>query len=110
LEKVRLKEASMGNLFLVKVSHPVWMNNLSRKPKRLVSIAIEKISASFIFFSVQGSFDVNSKFSVATASAEKQRIAEEVASILKLSVDITTSERLLLTLTSLEEYYLNVII
>ncbi|KAG2633854.1 hypothetical protein PVAP13_2NG250900 [Panicum virgatum] len=39
--------------------------------------------------------------------AEKQRIAEEVASILKLSVDITASERLLLALNSLEEYYLH---
>ncbi|GJN35589.1 hypothetical protein PR202_gb24380 [Eleusine coracana subsp. coracana] len=34
------------------------------------------------------------------ASAEKQRIAEEVASILKLSVDIKTSERLFLTLSA----------
>jgi hypothetical protein len=34
---------------------------------------------------------------VATAAAEKQRIAEEVASILKLSVDIKASERLFLS-------------
>jgi hypothetical protein len=69
----------------------------------------EKIAVSFIFVSVQGSFEINSKSSVATASAEKQRIAEEVASILKLSVEITASERLLLTLYlpgRLEEYYL----
>ena len=39
----------MGNLFLVKVSRPVWMNNLSRKLKRLVSIATEKIADWFIF-------------------------------------------------------------
>jgi len=104
---MRLKEASTGNLFLVKVSRPVWMNNLSRKPKRLVSIFYWKYCSLVHFsFSVHGSFEVNSKCSVANC-AEKQRIAEEVASILKLSVDITASERLLLALNSLEEYYLH---
>jgi hypothetical protein len=46
---------------------------------------------------------------VATAAAEKQRIAEEVASILKLSVDIKASERyrVFFVCTSMVEYYLN---
>ena len=72
---------------------------------------LQPLLCSFCF-EFNDHFVVNSKYSVPTASAEKQRIAEEVASILKLSVDITASERLFLTLivhnfhTSLEEYCL----
>lgn len=90
----------MANLYLVKVYLLVWMSNLPKKQGRQVdSPPGGGLETIFHFCHVfQGKACVLKGYILSPASAEKQRIAEEVASMLKLSVDIDTSspERLVL--------------